>query len=340
MHLSGLYGLDKKAVARAQGVVQEMGRVGGGGGQALTLRRCWEWLLSRPEEWRPHPSPARRHLQWPPAPDRPDRDEVAAKQVNLTPSTLDEAPKDIYGEVWRMPCAGPLPWREVRDRTPAVGRAAALRRGSRLTGSSPKAPSWSSPTVAPGRPSGSAVKAAVLEQLHASAMSPTIGARVPSPVARMSPATRPSERPLHDHPLFNQDVAQLGNLVWDCITPAIPRAMAFMGALQEIGSWVGERALAWQVGATPGSTESVSPEEFKRRVPDWERGPSARQPSTPLWVIQAKSKASRKQVTMRGFHLPDLVRRLTLMATSTRSTRGRTGRGSWRTLSTRWTLPT
>jgi hypothetical protein len=33
-----------------------------------------------------------------------------------------------------------------------------------------------------------------------------------------------------------------------------------------------------------------------------------------LWVIQAKSKASRKQVTMRGFHLPDLVRRLTLMA--------------------------
>jgi DNA-directed RNA polymerase len=31
-----------------------------------------------------------------------------------------------------------------------------------------------------------------------------------------------------------------------------------------------------------------------------------------LWVVQAKSKAATKQVTMKGFHLPDSIRRLTL----------------------------
>jgi hypothetical protein len=115
------------------------------------------------------------------------------------------------------------------------------------------------------------------------------------------------ERDLHDHPLFNKDVAHLGTLVWDCITPAIPRAMAFMGALQEIGSWVGEGP--WHGSRSewgPGSGEFL-------QTPH--REPSSSTPSsTPLWVIQAKSKASRKQVTMRGFHLPDLVRRVTLMA--------------------------
>lgn len=105
-------------------------------------------------------------------------------------------------------------------------------------------------------------------------------------------------RPLKDHPLFNTDIGSLASLVWKCIAPAIPRAMLMMKALQEIGKWVGPRALAWQaptVGAGVTGTQGTSA-------------------TTPLWVIQAKSKASRKQVTMRGFHLPDMVRRLTLMA--------------------------
>ncbi len=92
-------------------------------------------------------------------------------------------------------------------------------------------------------------------------------------------------RPLADHPLFNADVARLGGLIHKCIQPAIPRAMLLMAALQGIGKWVGTRAIAWSTG------------------PD----------KAPMWVIQAKSKSARKQVTMKGYHLPDVIRRLTLV---------------------------
>lgn len=92
-------------------------------------------------------------------------------------------------------------------------------------------------------------------------------------------------RPLADHPLFNADVARLGGLIHKCIQPAIPRAMLLMQALQGIGKWVGTRAIAWSTG------------------PD----------KAPMWVVQAKSKSARKQVTMKGYHLPDVIRRLTLV---------------------------
>lgn len=93
-------------------------------------------------------------------------------------------------------------------------------------------------------------------------------------------------RPLADHPLFNKDVAELAVLTRKCIAPVIPRAMQTMDTLQKIGKWIGSRGLAWQTGPS----------------------------SAPLHVIQAKSLSSRKQVTLRGYHLPDVVRRLTLIA--------------------------
>jgi DNA-directed RNA polymerase len=93
-------------------------------------------------------------------------------------------------------------------------------------------------------------------------------------------------RDLRDHPYFNTDVGSLSALIWESIAPAIPKAMQAMATLQAIGGFVGERGLSWRTGIG----------------------------DKPLWVTQAKSKASRKQVTMRGFHLPDMVRRLTLMA--------------------------
>jgi DNA-directed RNA polymerase len=93
-------------------------------------------------------------------------------------------------------------------------------------------------------------------------------------------------RALADHPLFNEDIRQLASLIHRCITPAIPKAMACMDTLQSIGKWVGDRGLAWATGPR----------------------------DRPLWVVQAKSKSARKQVTMRGYHLPNVIRRLTLIS--------------------------
>lgn len=93
------------------------------------------------------------------------------------------------------------------------------------------------------------------------------------------------DRNLEDHPLFNADIRQLSALIHSCVAPAIPKAMATMDTLQAVGKWVGDRAIAWRAGE------------------DAEGG---------MWVVQAKSKSARRQLTMRGFHLPDVIRRLTL----------------------------
>jgi hypothetical protein len=221
------------------------------------------------------------------------RDEVAAPHVNLTPSTLDEAPSDIYGSV----AAEVSTWMERHRLNPESQWAhRLLAAGIVFNRTMLKGPVMVLPYGGTREAVRLSVKAAVLEQLSGSMSEEQLHA-TPWHLAEGEDSSYLAfaERDLHDHPLFNKDVAHLGTLVWDCITPAIPRAMAFMAALQEIGSWVGERALAWSVGGGAESSTLGSAQQ-------------------PLWVIQAKSKASRKQVTMRGFHLPDLVRRVTLMA--------------------------
>jgi DNA-directed RNA polymerase len=128
-----------------------------------------------------------------------------------------------------------------------------------------------------------AVKASVLDQLGV-----LPGEKVESPWHRVEEEGYAAfkDRNLEDHPLFNEDIRLLSGLIHQSITPAIPRAMAAMDTLQKIGSWVGPRALAWRTGP-------------------WEK--------EGMWVVQAKSKATRKQVTMKGYHLPDVIRRLTLV---------------------------
>lgn len=204
------------------------------------------------------------------------RDEVGAAAVNLTQG--GEAPSDIYGRVAKIVEDHPV-WRTgqgwclrvseaglVIDRTLCKGPVMVLPYGG---------------TIEAIRLN---VKATVLGQL---------GVGEGEAVAD-SPWHRYEEdgygafrtRALADHPLFNLDIMQLATLIHSCIAPAIPKAMAAMDTLQAIGSFVGERGLAWRTG----------PED------------------KPLWVVQAKSKSARKQVTMKGYHLPDVIRRLTLVA--------------------------
>lgn len=206
------------------------------------------------------------------------RDEEAARHVNLCESSLEDAPADIYGVVAHL----------VQDRLEIhpdqeLWQTRMEDAGVSVNRSLCKGPVMVLPYGGSREAVRMAIRDNVLSQLDCGDSLETPWHRH---VGDNYEAFR--DRPLPEHPLFNNDIGQLASLVWESIAPVIPRAMAAMKSLQEIAGWVGSRGLQWRTGPA----------------------------DKPLWVTQAKSKAVRKQVTMRGFHLPDMVRRLTLMAHS------------------------
>lgn len=292
MHMAGLYGgpdkLDKAPLSKRYAWWDTWTGDAEGADKPLTLAAHYE-LFKRGEEDR---IPVQldgtcnglQHLS------ALFRDEQAAPHVNLVPSTLEDRPADIYGVVAEVVSA------KLAEMEAELWIARFKEAGLGVDRKLTKSPVMVLPYGGTREAVRLSVKASVLERLHA-----MIGPDSRSPWHRMQGPMKKAdgtkdvgdyaafaERELHDHPGFNGDVARLSALVWDSIAPVIPRAMAAMATLQAIGGWVGERGLAWRVGTGPEETR--------------------------LWVVQAKSKASRKQVTMRGFHLPDMVRRLTLMA--------------------------
>jgi len=204
------------------------------------------------------------------------RDEQAAPHVNLCASTDAEPPADIYGKVAETVLNTRLePFCQWMSRLQMAG--------VKINRSLCKGPVMVLPYGGTREAVRLSVKAAVLEQLDCGDSTETPWHRY---VGDGYEAFK--DRTLGDHPLFNADIGHLSTLVWESISPSIPRAMAAMEALQEIAKWVGTRALSWATGPSTGR----------------------------LWVVQAKSKAQQKRVTMKGFHLPDMVRRLTLMSQS------------------------
>ena len=210
------------------------------------------------------------------------RDESAAPLVNLTASTPNEPPADLYGKVSDGVF---VTFHEGME--PEGWRVRMVAAGLRIDRKLTKGPVMVLPYGGTREAVRLAVKSNVLAQMQD--RYGTTNA-LDTPWGRVTEDNYGAfrERDLSDHPLFNTDVGLLSGLIWESIAPAIPKAMSAMATLQAIGGFVGERGLSWRVGTG----------------------------KAPLWVTQAKSKASRKQVTMRGFHLPDMVRRLTLMANS------------------------
>lgn len=207
------------------------------------------------------------------------RDEEAAPFVNLTASTGGTPPQDIYKTVaeiaGKMWACSDEPW-AVRMREAGLVVDRSLCKG----------PVMVLPYGGTREAVRLSVKRAVLEQMTR-----------PEQVAVWQGMTGDrgttrggyeafAERDLYDHPGFNLDVQCLAMCVWESIAPVIPKPMAAMEALAGIGKWIGPKALAWQ---TYGGGDR------------------------PLWVIQAKSLAAMKRVAMKGFHLPDMIRRLTLL---------------------------
>ena len=208
------------------------------------------------------------------------RDEEGAKHVNLVRSSLDEAPADVYGHVAHLTRVAL--GEDDPDDMDWWWRL--YRSGITIDRKLCKGPVMVLPYGGTREAVRLSVKASLLERL--------------TPLGKDTPWHKHvgdnyeafADRDLHDHPLFNQDAGHLAMLIWDSIAPAIPKAMQAMSALQALGSFVGERGLSWRVG--------LGPEDQR------------------LWVTQAKSKSEQKRVTMKGFHLPSMVRRLTLNAHS------------------------
>jgi hypothetical protein len=207
------------------------------------------------------------------------RDENAAPHVNLTASTTITPPADIYGKVASIAehvwAASDEPW-SIRMR----------RAGLHIDRSLCKGPVMVLPYGGTREAVRLNVKRQVLEQLQRSDVPEKLHAIWKGMEAEDGrDYTAFADRDLADHPGFNMDIQCLSSLVWDSITPVIPKPMAMMNALTEIGKWVGDKALAWQTGSGP----------------------------RPLWVVQAKSAASIKRVQMKGFHLPNMIRQLALL---------------------------
>lgn len=204
------------------------------------------------------------------------RDEEAARHVNLCASTLEDTPADIYGVVSEKVLDVRLPADSDWMKRLQVAGVAINR-------SLCKGPVMVLPYGGTLEAIRKVVKEKVLEQLDPGDSLATIWH-----LHEGDDYEAFRDRTLPEHPLFTSDCNQLAALIFTSIAPVIPRAMAAMKALQEIASWIGTRGLSWATGPASGR----------------------------LWVVQAKSKSQRKQVTMRGFHFPDTVRRLTMMAHS------------------------
>jgi len=226
------------------------------------------------------------------------RDEVGAAQVNLTQG--GDRPSDIYGSVASTAeetLVGAVLMARGTDNMAWWLRLRAA--GILLNRSLCKGPVMVLPYGGTFDAIRQSVKASVLGQLGVTSEDSIYSS--PWHDVRDDGYAAFKTRRLEDHPLFNEDIRLLAKLIHSCITPAIPKAMACMGTLQEIGKWVGTRALAWQTGPCAAAAEDTLPEH-----------PAANTAGN-LWVIQAKSKSARKQVKMRGYHLPEVIQRLTIV---------------------------
>lgn len=211
------------------------------------------------------------------------RDEVGAKAVNLTASTLDDHPFDIYEDVATR----------VRARLDGIPDAWASRIRAAVTIDRKlcKRPTMVLPYGGTRTTIADTVLASILDQGPDPTWWTECRATVEGEVfvtdeeATANNYLAFADRELWDHPLLHRDARMLGQVVWECITEVIPKAMLAMDALRKVGTYVGGRSLEWAVGMG----------------------------ERPLWVVQAKPKSARVSSKFRGFHLPAKVRGLGLV---------------------------
>jgi hypothetical protein len=217
------------------------------------------------------------------------RDETAAPYVNLSRSSVDEPPCDIYGEIARR-VSGKLasieePW------------AARIRASVKVDRKLCKKPVMVLPYGGTRGTIEDAVLGAILGQDPPEwPWKRTAGGTIAVPDQwtiypdwEEGNYAAHSHKDLKDHPLLHLDARRLAGLIWDTITEMLPKAMAAMQTFRDIAKYVGDRTLEWDTGFCAEGYDS-------------------------LWVTQAKAKSERSTVKLQGYHLPAAVRGLSVRA--------------------------
>lgn len=214
------------------------------------------------------------------------RDEQAAPYVNLTASTWEDRPSDIYQVV-----ADKVLMRlEVMRSSPNhswVGRL--LKSNLVIDRKLTKKPVM----VLPYGGTFGTIEEGLHESVLAQKLNPRMwrecltmwgndGAIRVDPAAVASGYLAFAERDLETHPLFKRDVHDLAVVVWECIQETIPKAVQAMGALRALGKHIKQDALTW----------------------DCNFG------SPPLRVVHAYPKSASNTLKLRGLHLGGEVRAL------------------------------
>lgn len=225
------------------------------------------------------------------------RDELAAPFVNLTASSYEEHPADLYGEAaervldmmtrkvgsYEIGCEA-----EIDHNWKWISRSVGNYKIDRKLLKKPL-------MVLPYGGTFNAIEEAVIEAVLAQEPDATIWqnclVRVPfqglieDPESIQKGYLAFKDRPLREHPLFHDDMKKLSLFVLEAIKKVIPRAMAAMDSFRAIAKGVGERSLEWSTGLGG---------------------------ETALWVVHAYPMAARSSLSLRGFHLPNSIRGLSL----------------------------
>jgi hypothetical protein len=211
------------------------------------------------------------------------RDEDAAPWVNLAPAGSGETPSDLYMEV-----AGEAS--TIVALKAAAGEAWAMRlqtSGAVITRATVKRPVMVLPyggtmiAIEEGVTDGLLSQDGINARCWKECLK-TLGELDSEAIAGGYLAF--ADRPLGEHPLFRRDVQKLAKVVYDAIKRVIPKAMSAMDAFRAIAGNVGERSLEWSNGFG----------------------------ESPLWVVHAYAKTARRTNIFRGFHLPNSVRGLAM----------------------------
>lgn len=211
------------------------------------------------------------------------RDHEAAPWVNLSASSYNDTPSDLYTEV-----AGNTSV-ELALKA-ASGEAWAMRlmsSGAVINRSVCKKPVMVLPyggtmiAIEEGVTDGILGQAGINGDLWQKCLK-TFGEVDPEALAGNYLAF--AGRPIGEHPLFRRDMQKLGQVVYGAIKRVIPKAMEAMDAFRAIAGCVGDRSLEWSNGLG----------------------------SSPMWIVHAYPKSERRTSIFRGFHLPNSVRGLAM----------------------------
>lgn len=213
------------------------------------------------------------------------RDETAAPFVNLSESTVNERPRDIYAEVARLAV-------DALERKVGVEWASRLLVGIAVNRKLAKKPVMVLPYGGTRGTIEDAVLEAMLEQAPYAHPWTHGGYTQNGELCVFGDWEEGNyaafmERELKDHPLFHLDAKRLGGVIFECISEVLPKAMAAMQTFRDIAKHVGDRTLEWDTGFDSGEDDS-------------------------LWVTQAKAKADATALHLKGLHLPGSIRGLKL----------------------------